>query len=353
LVNEVNALLERERELVRSLGIGPREAQGRALLERSISRWCGKRGDHLEVLIYGDFSPPEREWKVEPLGITVHAERFEGTLIRGACCVLKASVTVDEKSESALRDVARRLNILLGVWAVLDQGNGACGWWSWLVHGMEGRVLTSLESEELHAAVGEMLQLPDDIGQRVEAALYWVREPRALLNEYYRVDLLRVYVGYWTALECLVEAVCLRKPAEKLSRSEKQEQIDQFVSDRPGHLTAADIEECHRTIVDRGFVGKASHALGVCFADEAEWLVEQCFRTHKGWRLYDIRNAISHGTIAARDPLELIRVEARLDLLRRIVWGMFAWFLPISAPALKDERRVDRILDLRVGLPSE
>ena len=82
-----------------------------------------------------------------------------------------------------------------------------------------------------------------------------------------------------------------------------------------------------------GLVGKASHALRVCFGDDADEYIKECFLlADKGDRLYDIRNAINHGEVDAENPKELIRIESRLSRLWLIVWGMFGRIIPFSAP---------------------
>jgi hypothetical protein len=110
--------------------------------------------------------------------------------------------------------------------------------------------------------------------------------------------------------------------------------VDEFVGKRGGHLTAVDVQECYRSIVNPGFVGKASHALNVCFGSTGDRYTEECFRlSPQEDRLYDIRNAINHGDIDAENPKELVRVDARLSRLWMIVWRMFGRFIPFPTPA--------------------
>jgi len=122
-----------------------------------------------------------------------------------------------------------------------------------------------------------ILKLPAEVRRKLEAALFWVREPRNLLLESYSPDFLRVYSSYWSAFECLVEAVGILKPRPKLTKSEKQAQIDKFVRQRDGKLTAEDIQDCYYNFVNPGLVGKASHALSVCFGNEGERYAESAF----------------------------------------------------------------------------
>lgn len=310
------------------------QAWSKAWLESRIREWPSGWGDDLIILVYGDFEPPKVSLYFESLRISVHPEKLENTVIRTARCVLKANVKVKEKSVAALVDAVRRINVLLGAWTLVEWGNGACGWWSWVTHGTGGGVVSNLSHEYLDNTIHGILQLPPPVRQNIDAALYWIREPRHLLMEFYRGDLLRMYAAYWNAFECLVEAVNLLKPQQKLSKSEKQKLIDDFVSMKYGRLTSNDIMRCYQEIVNPGFVGKASHALRVCFGADAETYIIDCFLlAERQNRLYDIRNAINHGEVDAENPEELIRIESRFDRLRMIVLRIFGRIVPFPAPA--------------------
>lgn len=249
-------------------------------------------------------------------------------------CVLKATVSVTDKSIPALIDASRRLNTFLGLWTLVSWGNTGCGWWSYVTHGTAGGPIADFRQDDLPKALDGYSRMPEPMRKRIDAALYWIREPRHLFGEWHRSDVLQVYAGYWNAFECLVEAVTLLRPQGKPSRSEKQKLIDEFVVQRNGKLTAADIGECYRDIVNPGFVGKASHALRVCFGDEAQQYIDECFHLpNRADRLYDIRNAINHGEVDAEDSLELSRIESRLTRLWMLVWRVFGRLIPFPAPA--------------------
>lgn len=218
-------------------------------------------------------------------------------------------------------------------------GNGACGWWSWITHGASAGADPNWPSQqELEGVVDGLLRLPSQVKKKVGAALYWIREPRNLVMDFYQNDLLSIYSGYWNAFECLVEAINILRPQQKLSKTEKQQRIDDFVSKRSGKLTANDIRECYQEIVNPGLVGKASHALRECFGPDAELYITECFRLpDKRQRLYDIRNSINHGEVDAENPEELHRIESRLVRLWLIVWRMFGCLVPFQAPIDSNE----------------
>ncbi|MFN0196613.1 MAG: hypothetical protein ACKVT0_07695 [Planctomycetaceae bacterium] len=332
--NPFDPTCERACELVNQ-GFDWELASGKAWLEHRIKglKWPTHWGKDLRVLIYGDFDPPHKDLVIPELGITVHHEKQENTVIHSASCVLEASVQIRERSLPAILDAARRINILLGSWTLVVWGNSACGWWSYVTHEGAGSLRSRFDQTNLNAAVQGVLRLPDAVRQKVDAALYWIREPRALLTEHHRTDLLRMYAAYWNAFECLVEAVVILRPQVKQTRSQKQQQIDDFLAKRNGSLTSEDVVKCYQEIVNPGFVGKASHALLVCFADAAPDYIKECFQlANRSDRLYDIRNAINHGDIDAENPEERLRVGARLGKLWMIVWRMFGCLVPFPAP---------------------
>ena len=216
--------------------------------------------------------------------------------------MLKAKVTVSEKSISGLIEAARRINLFLGVHTLVGWGNAGCGWWSYETHGTGGGASPKIDDDALIPAIESACKLPPDVRHKIEAALYWIREPRNLVMESHRPDLLRVFSAYWNAFECLVDAVLLIRPRQSKSKSEKQAAIDSFVSARSGQLTSADIVECYQQIVNPGLVAKATHVFDVCVPEHAELYIKECFKIKPNKdRLYDIRNAINHGDIDAEN----------------------------------------------------
>jgi hypothetical protein len=345
---------ERMAEL-QARGLPDAHAWSLATLEYRISQWPSDWGDDLVILIYGDFRPPDSALSFSDLGITIEAGAVEGHLIKSALCTVKARVTMKERTVSGLSDAAQRINTLLGITAAIGLGNSGNGWCSQVIHGSLAGMYSDFQVEKVERAVAHLNQFSPEVNRKIRAALYWIREPRQMMMEGYKSDVLRVYAGYWNAFECLVEAVCSLRPAEKVSKSEKQARLDQFLADRryrlnpsdlaqsdeltidPGfsrsasYLTADVISECYRTFIDPGFVAKASHAIRVCFQDRADVYITECFKCQpKEDRLYNIRNAINHGDINTDDLEELIRVEAKHSRLWKIVFDMLHLFIPID-----------------------
>ncbi len=327
-----NTLRQKAKELVTS-GLREGHARGLATLQWRIDQWPSSWGDDLRVLIYGDFDAPPEELDFPELGITIEPEKVPNSIVKSAFCVLKARVKIPEKSVHALGEAAARINTLLGVVAALNWGNAGSGWWSHVTHGSMAGVMDKLEPDRVRRVVEALGKLSPPVARKVRSALYWIREPRQLIMEGYRSDVLRVYAGYWNAFECLVEAVCLLRPQPKLTKAEKQACIDAFITERGSKLDVGAVSECYKSFVDPGFVAKASHALRVCFPDRADQYVMECFKMKpEKDRLYNVRNAINHGDVDADNPSELLRVEDRYHRLWMIVFGMLGLIVPIDRP---------------------
>jgi hypothetical protein len=331
--NAVSAMFKRVAEL-QDTGLPWHVALHMAQLELRIARWPENWGNDLQVLIYGDFAPPDRDLDYPALGITIEAGRRTNTFIRTALCVLSARVKVREKSLSAVLDAAARLNTFLGIWTIINWGNDGIGWWCDLTHGNSvGGGAGPFEKEGIEAAFAGIEELPPEVKRKVRAALYWMREPKRMMWEKVKSDIFQVYAGYWNAFECLVEAVCLLQPQRKMNKQEKQDGITEFVAKRQGKLDVASVSECYRSFVDPGFVAKASHALQVCYPDRADAYINECFRAKPDQEcLYAVRNAINHGDIDSDSLQEMMRVEDKFWRLKMIVFAMLARLIPFSHP---------------------
>lgn len=177
-------------------GIREGHARGLAQLEMRIAQWPSDWGDDLVVFIYGDFNPPPAKLDFPNLGIMIEPEKITASFIKSAMCVLKAHVKIQEKSVKALVNAAARINTLLGVLTVLEWGNSGSGWWSHVTHGSMGGVMPKLEPDRIQKVVEALGTLPAPVARKVRSALYWIREPRQLMMEGHRSDVLRVYAGY-------------------------------------------------------------------------------------------------------------------------------------------------------------
>lgn len=342
--DQLQRIVERANELKEdSLDWG--HAHSRAWFEHLINEvWPEGWGNNLQVLIYGDFNAPKSIIQDARLGITVYPEKLKDTVIRNALCVLRADVSINEKSIRSVLNAIERLNLFLGAWFLTSWGNNQVGWWCYLTHGGGASASVDLKTDELLSVSSHLCDLPDSVRQRIGAALYWLRATPTLVLGHNEAHAFRTYSARWNAFECFVEAVHIYRPEPRASRTEKQQAIDGYVVQRGGRLTAQHIDELYRTVVNPGFVGRAKHALTVCFGEVAGDYIYECFdRPDRNNRFYEIRNAINHGEIDAENPEERIRVESRLGLLNLMLLQLFARIVPYSAPAVEGfTRRVAR-----------
>lgn len=320
-------------------------AHSRAWLEHLISdAWPTEWGDDLHVLIYGDFKAPEVKICDKRLGITVYPEKLEKTVIRDALCVLKVTVSLNDRSMESVMNAIRRLNLFLGAWTLASWGNNQVGWWCYFTHGSNASGSTDLKIDEILRVTDKLCDLPVEVRQKVDSALYWMRGTPALVLGSNFLHVFPAYTSRWNAFECLVEAIHIYRPEPHVSKAAKQKAIDDYTKELGGRLTAQHIEELYRSVVNPGFVGKAKHALRVCFGEVASDYVHECFdRPDRHNRFYEIRNAINHGEIDAENPGERMRIESRLASLHLMLLQMFAPIVPYSSPAIEGfTRRVAR-----------
>lgn len=326
--------IHREQELMKQ-GLSFLSASAQAYMEQGIAHWPEEWGDDLEFLIYGDFQPPSRELALKSLGIIVYPEPQDEWLFKTARTVLRAKVKVAEKTITGVIGAVKRINILLGAHHLVEWGNEAIGWWSQITHfkgrGGFGR---PFDLRPVAATVESLLRLQDDVRKKVEWAMFWTHAAKQPSNEIASSDVVfRRYTAYWNALECLVDAVSLLHPTPNISKTEKQRRIDQFFSDAKAKPTIQDIEECYRTIVDPGFVAKARHVFWLCFEDDADRYVRECFKAkNRKNSLYDIRNSINHADVDPSDPFQTARVQQAAGRLHTIVWRLFGQILHFYVP---------------------
>ena len=219
-------------------------------------------------------------------------------------------------------------------------GNRGVGWWSHLTSGGMSSVGGPFKKGGMEDALAGIERLRPKVKRKVRAALYWIREPKQLMREGYKSDVFHVYAGYWNAFECLVDAVCLIQPQNKMTKKEKQDGITKFVADHQGKFDVTSLGECYRLFFDPGFPAKASHALRVCCPDRADGYIDECFRAKpKQDQLYAVRNSIDHGDIDSDSFQELMRVQEKLWRLKMIVFAMLPRLIPFSSPVDSGPKR--------------
>jgi len=323
--NRVNELKEN--------GLDWLHAGGIADLEQKINNWPEKWGDNFVVIIYGDFEPLSEELVIDSLGISISPEVLKNTVIKNVRTAHRATIKIDSKSIDSVIDAIRRINVFLGTYVLVTWGNCFCNWWSHITHGTGGGVLTKLPQEDLGRAIDGVLSMKPELRKKVDSALYWLREPKNSMFISYRLDLLRIYAAYWNAFECLVDAIIIIKPIEKMTKVKKQELLDKLYEENGKIINVKFIQDAYTTIVNPGLKSKSEHALNICFGDTANHYMNECFNLEdENNRLYNIRNAINHGEVDAENPKEHARIQSRMRKLQIMVLGMIGRLIPYPYP---------------------
>jgi len=128
----LNELFERAK-LYQAAGYDFSHAFSLAGFEARVGQWPTAWGDDLVALIFGDFDVPDQDLVFHRLGITIKPEKMTETILRSAFAVLPARVKVSEKSIVAVKDAAKRLNLLVGVLSYANNG-APVRWWCHIIH---------------------------------------------------------------------------------------------------------------------------------------------------------------------------------------------------------------------------
>lgn len=308
-------------------------------LEEKIVNWPKAWGTNFKILVYGDFTPLTEPLLIESLGISISPEIQKNTVIKNALTVHEATLKLNNVSIESIVDAIRRINILLGAHTLLTWGNGFCNWWSHITHGNTyGGMLTKLPHEDLDTIITYLNLMKPQLRKKIDSALYWLRNANDSIFSSYRLDILRAYVSYWNAFECLVDAINIVKPTKKMPKDKKQNVLEELFNQYNKSISVEFIQDAYSTIVNPGLKKKSENALNVCFGDSAKDYMNECFNLENpDNRLYNIRNAINHGEIDAENPTELARIHSRLAKLKILVLGMFGSIIPYRYPVEQTE----------------
>jgi len=213
----------------------------------------------------------------------------------------------------------------------------AVRWWSALTHSTNACGMKILDESLTEQLVKHLPTIRPKARKAIEAALYWMREPRNMLMEHYRSEDMATYAGYWNAFESLVSAVHAMRPLTKQSVHEKQSLIRARLKAAGRNVGPDTIARLYKEVVDVGLLGRAEHAIRLCCGDQAERLFVECFTIDPpSRRLYNVRNSINHGTIDFNDLDTLCLLECRFSELRELVSLMLHGALRMSTASLAE-----------------
>jgi len=301
------------------------EAWNIAVIESQIDKWPSEWGNKLICTIYG---PIEIQ---EPLDFPELGVRIDNVLDPVSTHLVtwnsyNATVQVDSKSLEGVVDGLERLEKVLGACHV-ENWDATIQYFCPLVHS-GGRDLTAaLDAEtgvQISAFLSRVNQLPEHQQQLIFRAIWWIRYyDAAWQTDDPSMSIFPAYLGNWNALEILSQLIGEAFPENKMTRSERDKGIAEYLDKIEGPPKVNELQECYRLFVDTGTRGRVSHAFNVCFGSISDQYVAEFFECNPPERrLYQIRNDISHGNISEYDPNQRLRVGAGLNRLRVVVLNM-------------------------------
>jgi len=309
-------------------------------LAKMVGDWAASGHDKIPVSLIGDVQPPSTPVDFEPFGVTVRPDQGD-TGDSGVLPSVRAYVRMNSMDEAGLREAWLRLGEFCSADALVSGGIALRPFSPLSAQGVRPGHVFPLDcpyhrrTRHIAEALSAWDRLeanrgPDhQVGPRIRAALYWLSHAQEPVHLLFRDDALAVYMGYWNAFECLIEAVNLQCPMGEPTEECDREKLYHELIDKKGATDTA-IRQCY-AILRPPLREKGEHALRSCFPEAPfKACMEQCFNGQpKEDQLYQIRNGIAHGTLRGYDLEERDRVEQRSHYLREIVVGMLRWILDI------------------------
>lgn len=164
--NTADRLIRRAREY-QEQGYVASQAFGLAAFQERVENWPSGWGDNFEAIVFGDFQPPTERLVFDSLGIAIEPEKLEDTITKTALTVLKARVTVADKTPRSVKDAARRLNLLIGVLSSANQG-APIRWWSYITSRSGSAIGYRLGDGRPDVTIALINLLPIEVRNRVK-----------------------------------------------------------------------------------------------------------------------------------------------------------------------------------------
>ncbi len=170
--------------------------------------------------------------------------------------MLSATIGVSGKDVNAVADAIRRLNIFLAALNYANEWGCEISWWNYIVFPSTSSASMEIRPEKVDEISERLQSLPGEIQTHIHSAMYWMREPRSSVTKDFENRYGKMFSARWNAFENVVEAVQILSPMDKLTKDQKKEKTAKYVEAKVGKLTAGDIEEIYRCVVDPGFKAK-------------------------------------------------------------------------------------------------
>lgn len=307
------------------------EASELADLDMKINQWPKNWGKDLQASIYG-FLEIQVKVELPELGITIEPKKEvpkkdEGGFVFGAPYAYSAKVQVSSRDKEGVLDAINRLEKFLSAWRMTEWPGRAINYWCFLFYRSAG-VQTCLDSEKLDntkRALSAISKYTEHQQRLIWQAAWWLRQCEEPFFNNPNPSVFREYLAYWNALECLTEAICDMGKPKKLTKSQKNTLISNYITQINRTPTYEDINKLYNQVVNPGLPQKVKQALSVCFGVVGEQYHRECFKKQpKESQLYQIRNDIAHGNIVEYEFDKRLRVEEALSRLHIIVNNMLS-----------------------------
>lgn len=304
-----------------------------ASLEMAINQWPEKWGDELVAHLYGHLRI-EVEVNIPELGITIKPEKKtpknnQSHFVFGAPYSYSAIVKLSSRDIKGLLDAINRLEKFLSAWRMTEWPHRPINYSLRLSNlSVSTRAETLLDDnrlENIKKALSAINEYNSKQQKLILLAAWWIRQCERPLWYETTPYTFHEYLSYWNALECLTEAICDICKPDSLTKSQKNNKIQEYIAKASHPLTSEDIATLYNEVVDPGLTKTVKNALNYCFGMVGDQYHNECFlKSPKGARLYQVRNDIAHGKIAEYDFDNRLRVEEALDRLHLIVNNMLS-----------------------------
>jgi hypothetical protein len=310
-------------------------------LNLALGCWPEKWGNSFQVELFGSFRL-KGALSFKDLGVTIDGRREFGKANFGARWFYGAKVNVRTRDLAGFLNGLERLERAIGVLHLASVqsfrncGPGVaiqyqCAFFEFEVWGPElatsdWRAVDITESRGLALSISaDVAALEQSTALLVWRAVWWIRHARH--DEFtgqQHPSLFLIYLSYWNALECLIQAVEFIKPPAKPSKNEKNAAVAAFFLRLARPPTAADVADCFHQLVNPGIKSRARNAFEFAESTDKEFRAvdafDMCFdREPSDQRLYQVRNDIDHGNIVEFQLATRQRVQKCLGELSSIV----------------------------------
>lgn len=308
-------------------------------IAKKIDTWPEEWGDYLEVSLYGSIEITS-DIHIPELGLSISSVKEKGIFAFQDFWTYPCRIEVKSKDWVGLSDAINRLEIFLNSWHLSTcwsgrspmYGAGCSIHYYCSLLTTPYAIISELENEILSIRIllDGYTRLNTEQRKKVLRAGWWMRQAKHdLLSGAPNTSIFVLYSATWNAFECLVDVACDVKHPQKLTKTQKNDLIREYIENLDGPPQVSDIDHCYSTIVNFSFRDRVRHVFNlITDKNIAEKSYAECFTLEPAERrLYQIRNDIDHGNKVEYDIDTRLRVIEGLERLQKIVLPLFAWLI--------------------------